>query len=439
MKKNPIFAMSLDSKELFHSNFLAWLLSDNGPKDRTEKLRRFFGNRPDRSTPDFARIDREKNHFDLILHDQRGWETYHTVVENKFKSIPRMDQLCEYSGTICDSSDLRGKTTGILLAPKISIDRFLDKYRQNDDSKDTSHECKIEGSEGKSYRYEINDEGCETVCKITVKNDSGKGKKRSREEEPPSVRWYFRSYDDLIEKFGDFDNDSTKEGIIVREYAAFVRILLDELSILQDQGYFPTQDGHRALELLCGQHMTAYADLKIGDMIQKLWAEYLGLALKREEFRSGEYSNGTAILTFRHESNFMSEGDFYAIQIQAGTLKAALHITPADKEKCQEALNRPDSSIRSFLREAFRNTGYDWIPMQKNVKDGWTIRKFYDAGKGKGVFIYEYIDLTKDKDTLSVEKLRDLTGKVFRNMDEGVFGIKEEYLRLTHKKDKEEV
>lgn len=29
LKKNPIFAMSLSSKELFHSNFWAWLFERN--------------------------------------------------------------------------------------------------------------------------------------------------------------------------------------------------------------------------------------------------------------------------------------------------------------------------------------------------------------------------------------------------------------------------
>lgn len=37
LKKNPVFNMSLSGKEIFHSNVLAWLLSETDEKDEPTK------------------------------------------------------------------------------------------------------------------------------------------------------------------------------------------------------------------------------------------------------------------------------------------------------------------------------------------------------------------------------------------------------------------
>ncbi|MDE6409876.1 MAG: PD-(D/E)XK nuclease family protein [Muribaculaceae bacterium] len=109
LKQSPVFQMSLHSKELFHSNFLAWLGED-------PKLREVFRNvmvaiglsreYVDSWGEDFE-ILREKNHFDLIVKapvhkNKKGKERpkrgeLYLVIENKIKSVPTGDQLNDYS------------------------------------------------------------------------------------------------------------------------------------------------------------------------------------------------------------------------------------------------------------------------------------------------------------------------------------------------------
>ena len=60
IKSNPVFAMSLSSKELFHSNFWAWLFERNIAYAKV-----FFS-----GIKEIKRVEREKNHRDVTI-----WET----------------------------------------------------------------------------------------------------------------------------------------------------------------------------------------------------------------------------------------------------------------------------------------------------------------------------------------------------------------------------
>lgn len=84
-KNSPIFAMSLSSKELFHSNFWAWLMEQD-----SEFIKCFFP-----SDDLSGQILREKEHMDIQI--VVSGDKY--VIENKFKSIPTESQLLRYSKT----------------------------------------------------------------------------------------------------------------------------------------------------------------------------------------------------------------------------------------------------------------------------------------------------------------------------------------------------
>ena len=98
LKMNPIFKMSLGSKELFHSNFLEYLWDlDNSrfikminsllPKEKEIVLE---------SGKDYF-MGREKEKLDIcIFHKEDKKEVYDLVIENKVKSIPYKKQLEEY-------------------------------------------------------------------------------------------------------------------------------------------------------------------------------------------------------------------------------------------------------------------------------------------------------------------------------------------------------
>lgn len=115
LAKSPIFAMSLGAKELFHSNFLAFLLESDDPSVNPiqKKLKElFFGHGK------VGRVItwREKNSLDLVIMpapkecngkaalDYKGangecpdsYDTIAVVIEAKFKSIPTQQQLDGY-------------------------------------------------------------------------------------------------------------------------------------------------------------------------------------------------------------------------------------------------------------------------------------------------------------------------------------------------------
>ena len=103
LNENPMFRMSLGSKELFHSNFLAFLWDC----DKTH-----FLNMLNQLLPCDKQIDvnlllkkeltlhREKDNLDLcICHTGNKKEYIDIIIENKVKSIPYKEQLDKYQQT----------------------------------------------------------------------------------------------------------------------------------------------------------------------------------------------------------------------------------------------------------------------------------------------------------------------------------------------------
>lgn len=89
----PLFHASLGSKELFHSNLIAWFV-DHHPEAAREVFESWSRSEP--GTPG-ARTDRERRHLDLVIRLQ-GLAPL--VIENKVFSPPRDKQLEEYAEDI---------------------------------------------------------------------------------------------------------------------------------------------------------------------------------------------------------------------------------------------------------------------------------------------------------------------------------------------------
>ena len=107
LHQNPMFRISLGSKELFHSNFLAFLwdcdkqakkaflnmINDLLPRDKKINISELLGK-------EGLTIYREKENLDLcICHTENNKECIDIVIENKVKSIPYIEQLDEYRQT----------------------------------------------------------------------------------------------------------------------------------------------------------------------------------------------------------------------------------------------------------------------------------------------------------------------------------------------------
>ncbi|MDO8514229.1 MAG: PD-(D/E)XK nuclease family protein [bacterium] len=91
LRSSPLFQLSLTSKELFHSNFLAWLF-EMYRKESGQALSRFLKDGTDNVA--IEGVLREHNHHDLTISFKNGQEL---IIENKVKSLPYIEQLAMYS------------------------------------------------------------------------------------------------------------------------------------------------------------------------------------------------------------------------------------------------------------------------------------------------------------------------------------------------------
>lgn len=108
LRDSVVFSMSQGSHELFHTNIWAWLIN----KDN-DFIKDFFG------TIDgtFLRVEREQGNRDLtIWMDDNGSEKAY-VVENKFKALPREEQLNEYKAALESAGQFGGGLLVCLQAP----------------------------------------------------------------------------------------------------------------------------------------------------------------------------------------------------------------------------------------------------------------------------------------------------------------------------------
>ena len=85
LKKSPIFAMSLGSKELFHTNFWYWLIQQD-----KNFIKVFFPNVLDADK--ICLNKREKDNFDISFE----YLGKRFILENKLKSLPQIEQLNNY-------------------------------------------------------------------------------------------------------------------------------------------------------------------------------------------------------------------------------------------------------------------------------------------------------------------------------------------------------
>lgn len=101
LNANPMFRLSLGSKELFHSNFLEFLWEQN-PTAFLEMLKEMVPSEEERinqliESKDDLGMAREKEHFDIcIYHNDGNKIAYDIIIENKVKSIPYKTQLDGY-------------------------------------------------------------------------------------------------------------------------------------------------------------------------------------------------------------------------------------------------------------------------------------------------------------------------------------------------------
>lgn len=115
LNASPMYNLSLSSKELFHSNFLAWLGNNKETRQFFVAVIKELAEEIELDCNGEWEVAREDKNFDLCIREaikkiKKGEEVvvgyrYILVIENKVKSIPRKPQLDEYVKKI---EDLKG-------------------------------------------------------------------------------------------------------------------------------------------------------------------------------------------------------------------------------------------------------------------------------------------------------------------------------------------
>jgi hypothetical protein len=103
LKNNFLFQASLGSKELFHSNFLAWILEQKNSVGEYEPLKFFIENYIKLEFTDSnesIQIAREEKNIDIIIKWKINNQWNLVFIENKMKSIPTEIQLDDYNNKI---------------------------------------------------------------------------------------------------------------------------------------------------------------------------------------------------------------------------------------------------------------------------------------------------------------------------------------------------
>lgn len=118
LSNNFLFQASLGSKELFHSNMLAWLLEQPNIDGKLAALELFgkivleidsfpkidFSKNVDE---ELYSIKREENKIDLTIRWKENETSKYIYIENKMKSIPTIEQLIEYNDKIKDENNFK--------------------------------------------------------------------------------------------------------------------------------------------------------------------------------------------------------------------------------------------------------------------------------------------------------------------------------------------
>ena len=94
LKSSPLYNLSMANKELFHSNFLAWL-GARYPSVFENVFRKLLGNKWPDDLGEFT-IEREYKHYDISVMGNNRPNIPRILIENKVKSIPTQEQLERY-------------------------------------------------------------------------------------------------------------------------------------------------------------------------------------------------------------------------------------------------------------------------------------------------------------------------------------------------------
>lgn len=238
LKKSPMFNLSLSSKELFHSNFLAWIAEDEDTKELFVSILELFGLDNNTAT-DYAKgireqppryiVKREYNNFDFcICENIDNWEKGFKqdaeekipgrvllVLENKFKSIPYKAQLEEYQTEVVGLNEQASVNEAKWLCLK-------DEPNKKPHGKSAIYKCKKDKVD-KNY----NGQKChfvllslaKEVCGLSIKTEKSQRVIKTADDN----QWHFVTYKQYSEKLRvQTKSQSNFKCNVILDYASYI-------------------------------------------------------------------------------------------------------------------------------------------------------------------------------------------------------------------------
>lgn len=357
--KSPTFAMSLGAKELFHTNFLAFLLetTDASILSISKILKkRLLGN----GFEGDVLVLREKNNFDLVVlpkSSESVTDYSSVIIEAKMKSIPTMEQLTNYSNKIANGFKVEVSDGNCV---HVVIDQNGTKYR-------------LVGKEGNRFWSTVQ----KTARKILL------APTRPFEQET----WEFMEWSTLNEdikrglKLGQEDEVDSTVPNVVKSYANDLDNILEILNRVDKyvEGFCQR---HSDLQLgdFDSSLKEVFSKLRIYDLVAKY--SYWRLSQKLLKFVVGAnfevgFTNGTPLLhIWKHLANQKYK---IGVQIQDSQFRHFMESKTADDGL--RAFVKDGDYISNWFNKIAQNSSGDIESIEQLNK--------FDANK----FLYSKVDV----------------------------------------------
>lgn len=273
LKNNAVFQMSLASKELFHSNFLAWLAEDDNTRPAFNYvLRNCFGF-PQDYNPMKMEVLREFKNFDFCICEKVKNANYgmegHAgegkyvhgpilfVLENKFKSIPDSNQLQRYKNEV-DNHQPGGWSNRFKI---LSEEEKTQRYNEAIERAEVIQQ--IGRRQKKKHWLPSNNmpSNWKTIFEEEIKKAQDETKYVLLTLVEPSFEpWPFVLYKDYIDRLEDYlktENTLTRfDHSVITHYIAFVRTLCSYIDtcgrdIQSEDGWDILFKHHELIDIRC--------------------------------------------------------------------------------------------------------------------------------------------------------------------------------------------
>lgn len=384
LKTSPAFAMSRGGRELFHTNFLAFILEQTSTKSNKNEygqlvkkslLSQIF---EDKNLPSNVKVFREKLNLDLIIIpiddfpalseecnagnpsvDSKEKQLKIVVIEAKLKSIPTIQQLNNYSNNLekivnidLYEGDGNSKLKIDIAKSKLTIKKSNSNVEPNEEIqyKEIFYDCFLLAPQA----FALEDLTQESISKSKWKN----------------LNWNVLFQKLKSVKCNSNDDTATKLSIFIKDYIDSTNDVLKLISlVIEFMEAFIEKDSNLSLSDLCQFAMhDSFKRLKLHDLVGKVAYEFLAKKIHKSLHSKGENLRYKAFLSnstpgfeieFFHSGLDNKQEIGIGVQLQGSDYR---HFIKRNFSEIKESLTDVAEKYRNWLsdiddKEKARNFG----------------------------------------------------------------------------------